>query len=220
MGKKTNVQKGKKGFQRTNPKAVSPAGGKKGLFGRKKKEVLPNPEDMSPLDPGYSEAVNAYYGIKEEKTAEKKRPYAAYRVYDDKDRPIGFYATEQEANMRAMAVGGWVREYEKKEEEGLVKRVFGDGRSTKPSDSKDFDLPKKTAFERPAKKYKVVDSKGNSKGTFEDEWDARMKAQEVGGKVNTYVLKPEYKYANPKSQMSPLKRLLDNGEAYEKSKKK
>lgn len=208
--KKTNVEKGKKGFQKTTPKAAKPTGGKSSAT------ITPTSlgyEDSNTSDSLYTDTYSSFQTVSDKK---KKR----YRVYDSKNKPIGFYENETQAEMAAIKAGGWVREYEKKEEESLPERIFGDGRTVEAVDGKGFDIPELSPFDRPKEKYKVVDSEGRSRGSFENEYEARIKAEEVGGTVDKYVLKAAYHYKNPREQMSLMERLRDNGEAYEKVKKR
>lgn len=170
---------------------------------------------------GYTHLYNTKYQDASASTSNSggNPPGTYWRAYDSHNRPLGMFPSEQQATHKAMAAGGWVRQYEKKGDEGVVKRVTGDGYSLAASDGGDFDVPKLSPFERPEKKYKVTDASGKSLGTFTEEHEARMAAGN-GGSIETHVLKPAYRYANPKDQMSFWERIRDNGKAYRKSKKR
>lgn len=204
MARNTNVKKGLQGFQRTTKGATAPTSGSP------TPALQTNTTPHSSGDGRYADAYSAY---------ESRTATTWYRAYDSKNRSLGLFQNHQQAHMKAMAAGGFVREYDKKpDDEGIVSRLTGDGRSLAPTDGGSFDLPELSAFDRPKRKYTVVDSKGKSRGSFTEKHEAQQKATEVGGKVDTYVLKDAYQYARPKENMGFWERLRDNGKPYRKAK--
>ena len=81
MGKNVNVQKGKKGFQKTAPKAVLPLGEKRGFFGKINKNSVPLVEPDAPLESTATGRLYAHYSkIQETLEGEIKCKYCGKKT--------------------------------------------------------------------------------------------------------------------------------------------
>lgn len=143
-----------------------------------------------------------------------------YRVLDAHDRHVGWYTNPTTAHHEAMKLGGRVREYDKKPQESLPAWLVSDRRPYAPADGGSYDTPERTSFDRPAVKFRARGADGKDLGWFEDRGDADMaKYNAGGGTVERHELKPAYNYANPRSHMKWWQRLIDNGQAYKKTRR-
>lgn len=155
--------------------------------------------------PSYDTMYSRYSGSESRHDPTQPEDGVVYYVYDEYNNVVNMYQTEADAT-RASYRPGWQMRKFVKEEQGLIKRVFGDGYGYVPEDGGPRILPIKPVWTPPARMYDARDRQGRIVGRYEEEGRARYEADKVGGTVQEMVLKGPVPW---------WKRPFDDGSNYE-----